>query len=248
MKHLIATLSLLSFTGCDCSHCPPSGVMSPEWFLFEPKLHPEVPFPHGEISWAVDDSVPEALTSSLVSSAEEWRLVLGCNFNATQVSPAPDTHILFSCADDDHLVGGSYSATWVYADGFQEDNSRHVILAPRFCKTGGNALSQHAWSSALGFPSDQDSSDTWAIMGFSIDIEQRGGKQKPISGLELDGLRIFAKKMGAPGCGENEPKWSWDKKSVPYYTHPSENDIDKWLQLSSDEQAESSILHKHHTR
>ena len=229
MKYTIAALSLSVLASCEKDE--PYDERAP-WRFYEPDISRSIPIAHGDLTWYADDSISSELLTSLKVAAEEWRLVMGCNYTPRQSILPDKTDIQFSCKETDRQRAEVTLGT---------DNILHVDLTQLYCETSGITFARYAWVRALGFPEAHDS-DAPMTSGLDAAYYRMSGTPSEIERMELDGYRIWAKNNGAKGCGSNEIDWSWVSDPNQYRTHPNVKDVNAWLQMNYHDQQTSNIL------
>jgi len=228
---IITTLALFSFSSCANDE---SYDYRGDWAFFEPDLLNDTTLLHANVTWYADESVPDKLLTGLRDAAEEWRLVMGCSYVPREQQSPAQVDIQFSCTPIE-----SQRAT--VTRGENVARTMYVDLEPEYCSNGGIALAEYAWIRALGFP-EQNQWVSSVGNGFRASCAADGRTISGIKYAELDGFRIWAKNAGAPGCGANEPGWSWVTEPDRYKTAPNETIVNEWLHLSPADQQASNIL------
>jgi hypothetical protein len=205
--------TLILFLAC-VNDKPRQEDIRPDWVLYTPPLHLKSPI-NREITW----SAPEGVRVALQRAADDWNVHLSCGLRLKRVETGGD--VTFVCGKPDFNPFESE----VLGMG---DNGKQVI-ASSYCKMLPHAAAVHAWGHSLGFDDNFETFQSVLSPHHSYTYEER--PKKPVWGnIETDGFRIWAKRNGAPGCGNKELPWSWQKYPDFYLEHPTAKEANKLLE------------------
>ena len=175
--------------------------------------------PQGDLTWAVRSGASLKLNLRFKKALDEWQLSMGCIFEPREVDPDEQADIEFNCSEP---LGRSFED----GDGTDQDrmvtivekdkNTRNVFIKPVVCDIGGNMVFMHAAGHGLGLADTE--LEYVSVMSQSSLMPRFWSGDVP--GMERDGLRILAYKLGASGCGTRDPKWSWEIEPERYRIHP----------------------------
>lgn len=175
--------------------------------------------PKGEFRWSIlEGSNPERV-SKFSKALDDWRISMSCSFDPVHVDRDENLDLLILCSDPPF----SYADHGKIATG--RDDSKNVAaiwVRPDLCDNAGPLFFLHATGHGIGLADSQRWYPT-TMDGFSIMPEAWDGN---FPELERDGMRIFSLKNGAPGCGDEDPKWSWEIDPDYYSAYPKTPPVD----------------------
>jgi hypothetical protein len=181
------------------------------WTLHEPTWDFEPP--HGELTWTVRWGSSPERNVKFEDALDEWKLSMGCMFDPKQVDPSEHADLVFSCMEP---------PTWpddqgTMATGIEEDGKTvHVIVRADLCDSGGNMLFMHAAGHGIGL---SDLTEWYPNVMSQVSLMPDWWNDE-VPRMERDGTRIWAHDHGAPGCGTDDPRWSWELDPGYYSSHP----------------------------
>jgi len=187
------------------------------WYLHKPTW--EASPPQGDLTWAVRSGASLKLNLRFKKALDEWRLSMGCIFEPREVDPDEQADIEFNCSEppgrsfeDGNGTDQDRMVTIVEKD----KNTRNVFIKPVVCDIGGDMVFMHAAGHGLGLADIEEVFPN--VMSQASLLPRYWNHDVP--GMERDGLRIWAYKKGASGCGTRDPKWSWEIEPERYRIHP----------------------------
>jgi hypothetical protein len=205
-------LLLFMLLGCDDS---PRDELHDDWHLYQPDFIFDPPLGR-EITW----SAPSSMADELQKAADEWTLHLSCGLKLTQVEEGGD--LQFRCAD-------AQRKSYFHPDEMGWEYYGLVSIDEHYCENLPPLFALHAWSHQLGFAEDFSSNSNVQNPG-GIALITYGMKSYTWHPTETDGLRIWAHQNGAPGCGNKELPWSWQKDPKIYRSHPTRAEANEMLE------------------
>ena len=187
------------------------------------------PLEMGEVSWAFDPSEewtdPTGMAAAVRDAASGWRKPLACGVDLVEVNPQDSPDILFRCepfAERD-VENGALEVSNTVAGGRKQ---MVVKINPVWCLKPNRPFALHAFGHGLGFEEPatvliyQAVMDRVMVMDWASKMEDFEDYQN-LKGRELDSFRIWSLEQGAPGCGTEDPLWSWEDPSLGYaYSAP----------------------------
>lgn len=195
--------------------CTSTGI---EFMILVPD-HPDGGPKLTEITWWTDAGVP---TEKLSAAAGEWTRALECGANFKRTDNPKFADIKFVCGPLDKGISkvdplgteNGYFATSINKAGVT------VVVLDEWCSDNiARVQALHVWGHALGYPHQWDQSDSVLASApiYPLNSERAS---LGIRGEELDNIRIWAYKQGAPGCNEKELPWSWEIYPDFYSSYP----------------------------
>ena len=183
----------------------------------------------GVVRWAFDldptHANPDSMHREIQAAVPLWRKPLGCGVQFIEVPVVSDKpeelpDLIFRCETNGSRKESEVDMTM---ERTQYGWSQAIVrIDPARCATGGRPFALHAVGHGLGFQEEP----VWGghlypeIMDKGIAVHNPfPSKEKyydSINGRELDALRIWALEQGAPGCGADDPLWSWEDPNLGY--------------------------------
>lgn len=214
----------LNLLGCSD---PPAAISDgSEWYHTPPDraaqgLHP---LKLRTVRWTFDPDKahidPTAMRRAIQESAPLWHKPLGCGVELMEVKITDTPDIVFRCEPSDGFGHNGYLEV-AFVKGLEEKNQTIVRIDPKLCKRANRSLALNVVGHGLGFEEGPNVRLFPSIMDLgTINWDQNSGDQAryydSINGQELDALRIWALEQGAPGCGADDPLWSWEDPNLGY--------------------------------
>lgn len=171
-----------------------------QWSQHEPNWVHEPPT--GEITWSLVEGSTPKRDERFSQALDEWQISLACRFTPRHVMPNEGPSISFHCSEPPSRLEDQGKITTLVDP---DSGKINVWVKPNLCDYAADILMLHAAGHGLG----HDEMQRWyptVMDGFSIVPDP---PVKKFSGNERDGLRIWALRRGAPGCGDRDPEWSW---------------------------------------
>ena len=178
----------------------------------------------GTVKWAFDTTTTVVdstrMHESIRSAAPLWRTPLGCGVQLKEVNLGDQPDVVFRCEQiENYEHNGDLEVDFVKALG--EKHQSVVKIDSKICKKAGLSRALHVWGHGLGFDDPLEFQLYPSIMSpGAIFFDPPESSQKKyylgLNGRELDALRIWALEQGAPGCGADDPLWSWEDPNLGY--------------------------------
>jgi hypothetical protein len=194
------------------------------WAYHPPTLARDglLPLAMGEVRWAFDDSAawtdPAAMQAVTREAAGLWRAPLACGVRLTEVPVGDAPDVVLRCEPFEETVPFDVLSTQVTWEGGHKQVL--VRIQPERCVRPSRALALHAFGNGLGFDAaEAREAGAQLVMGPEVRRPFLYGDlvrdDQVFEGQERDGFRIWALERGAPGCGAEDPPWSWDDPERP---------------------------------
>jgi hypothetical protein len=212
MNTKLIPLLFLALFGC--SEPTPDGIRG-HWELYRPELVFMPPL-NREVTW----SAPPEMVDSLQKAADQWTLHLSCGVNLKYVETGGE--LQFQCAEPVNTNG--YHLEEI---GWEEYGL--VSIGEKYCERLPIQHAVHAWGHQLGF-GEQFKWYPVTMDGIDVNLTKYGNKSRGWRPFETDGFRIWAHQNGAPGCGNRELPWSWQKNPEIYLEHPTRAEANEMLE------------------
>lgn len=221
----MTTLLLLPLlTACQSPEPPNPRI---PWFYDRPEFRDDR-LPVGLLKWAVvadEEGIQvgqDVQGDRLPSAFARWRRALSCSFDAIRVPPQ-EADVIIRC----HPLPPD--TAWVDANLVMDetdDRGRRVVrVSPEICMKGPDYDDLHIAGHAVGALDDGRPGGKLRTYNTSMTIVAT--YELPTMGIdgfnpvELDGLMIWSRQKGAPGCPEGEEyPWSWDSGTM-WNGHPA---------------------------
>lgn len=185
------------------------------WTQHEPTW--DFPSPSGDVTWKIDGGSTPFRERRFEQALDEWRISMSCIFEPKRSDTDAQATITFSCSEPPYSTADHGRIT----TGRRVDDGRLVVwVSPELCDSAGDVFFMHAVGHAIGLADKQmwypSTMDQFSIMPGSWDGD--------FPSLERDGMRIWALNQGAPGCGSDDPRWSWESNPDYYSGEPPDLD------------------------
>jgi len=200
------------------------------WYYDLPILATEglKPLEMGEVRWAFDPSEewtdPNRMAAAIRGATSGWQKPLACGVDFVEVKPQDNPDILFRCEPYYPELRGENLVIETTVTEVSGKKQVVVKINPEWCLKPNRPFALHAFGHGLGFEEpgfgihpypavmDRIAIQPWlkdyAYFEHMQDFEAR----------ELDSFRIWSLEQGAPGCGTDDPPWSWEDPSL-WYTY-----------------------------
>lgn len=198
----------------------------PDWSLYIPKLDTVGEYTDS-VRWRVESSVTDGwiggpeLEAGLLQTTDSWSKALACGTKIEHVSDPDAANLVFHCMPDPD--DAPFSENDLITVGIDEDGTRHVAVDPDWCRGGGREFHTYVMGRGLGF-APQSVYHKSVMRGVSL-THYGMDRDNGIETEELDGFRIWALRHSAPGCGAEDPKWSWEQDPDRYKSYPDSSDL-----------------------
>jgi hypothetical protein len=165
-----------------------------------------------------------ALERGLKLAEPEWENALSCGTKIKQASTEEEADVVFRCKN----LGESGAWEENYHMRIEDDgNVRRIDIESDWCETSGHQFYTYVMGRALGMA--RTSLSYCSVMnGFSL-TKWFKTDDAGICDMERDGLRIWSLQHGAPGCGAEDPQWSWEKYPDLYKSYPDDEELEQLL-------------------
>lgn len=181
-----------------------------KWELYEPTFVKSPPIGR-PLTW----SAPDSIVTALQNSGEDWNQHLSCGLKLSHVDDHAD--VRFECGHLDKTPG-------FHSEIIQVRDKNVVVIDDDYCDDLPSVVTLHAWGHQLGF----DENIRWyptVTAPDKVNLVEWGYTPNSWGLIESDGLRIWAHKNGAPGCGDDELPWSWESNPDLYKSYPTPDQI-----------------------
>jgi len=202
------------------------------WYYDPPNLAPDGlrPLAMGEARWAFDPSEewtdPKPMAAAIRDAASGWQKPLACGVDLVEVSPQDNPDILFRC--EPYYPERASENLVIETVTTEVSGKKQVVVKinPEWCLKPNRPFALHVVGHGLGFKDpevphlysaimDQVAIQPW-LSTYAYFKEMHN-----FEGRELDSFRIWSLEHGAPGCGTDDPLWSWEDPSLWYsYSAP----------------------------
>jgi len=219
---LSTSVLILNLFGCEAADPIEDGR---HWYHDPPILASErlQPLKMGTVKWAFDPgseySDTKKMHFQIQAAAPMWYEPLGCGVNLVEVALEDQPDLIFRCEENENY-NENRELEMILVEVANGKFQAIVKIEPERCrKAASRPFALHAVGHGLGFEEPSFGGREYpAIMNKSVSAHRVFDSEylQSINGRELDALRIWSLEQGAPGCGAEDPLWSWEDPNLGY--------------------------------